>query len=127
MNSGSGENGVVRDLALQQHRYACACHVIWKMAVQGMNLLTLLRAVVRANTMAGLGYVGVDLANSLLRIWIDDDGDVSIRSRIDGTVPRGGDVPLEAFIKNFLTCAQGMNSSILKNRCDYVGSLSSAQ
>ena len=45
-----------------------------------------------------MGYVRVDLVNSLFRIRIDDDDDVSVRCRIGGLLPRGANMPLEAFI-----------------------------
>ena len=51
MNSHSGGNGVFRDLALQRHGYAFACHVIEMMLVLGKNLLMLLKVVVRASKM----------------------------------------------------------------------------
>ena len=47
MSNHSGGNGVVRDLALQQHGYACACHGIGRKLVRGMSLLMLQRVAVR--------------------------------------------------------------------------------
>ena len=51
MSNHNGGNGVFRDLVLQQHGYAFACHVIWMMLVLGKNLLMLLKVVVRASMM----------------------------------------------------------------------------